>query len=300
MWPAFARELESASGEQIHLRQEGALMVATDRDEEEKLKRDFMWLQKIGLDPEFLSGYETRKLEPSLGRSIVAGVLNKKDWHVDNRAVTIALEKAFRAAGGRILENKKVDSVIIEDGVAKGVVCGTETIVSDFVVLAGGAFSRDIAGIPDHLKPPVRPLKGQMLALKMDQPLIQRMVWGTERMYIVPQPGRLLIGATMEEMGFDLSVTAGGLMDLLEEAFVILPAIYDLPISESWAGLRPASRDDAPILGESGVPGLIYATGHHRNGFLLAPMTAKVILELIEKGAMSGPAKSFTIDRFAA
>lgn len=298
LWPAFARELSGATNIPLNLKQDGALTVAVDRDDAEKLEFQFKLQQKFGFKPEMLSGYDARKREPSLSRTVTAALFSPQDAQVDNRAVTAALHKAYVASGGKLHENADVTGIICADKVS-GVAIKGEIIPHENVVVAAGAWSRSIQGIPHSLLPPVRPIKGQMIALAMNDPLISRQVW-SPRIYIVPQPGRLLLGATVEEMGFDTTITAGGMKYLLEEAFDVLPGIYDLPVAESWAGLRPGSRDDAPILGATPVKGLIFATGHHRNGFLLLPATAQSICDLIVKGAITGHAKEFAISRFAA
>jgi glycine oxidase len=167
-------------------------------------------------------------------------------------------------------------------------------------VLAAGAWSRSIAGIPPELRPPVRPIKGQMLALRMDAaaPLVTHVVWAPGA-YLVPRrDGRLLVGATVEEKGYDTSLTAGGMLTLLEAAWRAIPAVEELPIEEMWVGHRPGSRDDAPILGAAPIRGLVYATGHHRNGILLAPVTADAIARLVLDGVAEPLIRPFGIDRF--
>ncbi|SVE01650.1 uncharacterized protein METZ01_LOCUS454504, partial [marine metagenome] len=181
-----------------------------------------------------------------------------------------------------------------------GVRTEDETLGAETVVLAAGPWSHDIGGLPENLRPPVRPLKGQMLALQMppDGALLDHVVWGPD-IYLVPRlDGRLLIGATVEEMGFDPSITAGGAMDLLRDAWETLPGIYDLPVVETWVGFRPASRDDAPILGPTALDGLVMATGHHRNGILLAPITARAVADYVLSGEVPTAIAGFDIERF--
>jgi glycine oxidase len=171
---------------------------------------------------------------------------------------------------------------------------------AEVVVLAAGAWSRDIAGLPEAARPPVRPLKGQALALRMDPaaPLIEHVLW-VPKGYIVPRTdGRLLIGATVEERGFDDSLTAGGVFALLDSAWRALPAIEELPIDEFWVGFRPGSRDDMPILGATEVDGLMLASGHHRNGILLAPITAEAVAQQVLTGRPLPGTEAFAIDRF--
>jgi glycine oxidase len=169
-------------------------------------------------------------------------------------------------------------------------------------VLAAGAWSRGIAGLAPELRPPVRPIKGQMLALRMDAaaPLLNHVVWAPGA-YLVPRrDGRLLIGATVEEKGYDASLTAGGILTLLEAAWRAVPAVEELPIDEMWVGHRPGSRDDAPILGAGPIEGLVYATGHHRNGILLTPITADAIARLVLDGVAEPAIRPFGIERFGS
>ena len=162
--------------------------------------------------------------------------------------------------------------------------------------------SNRIAGLAPELRPPVRPIKGQMLALRMDPaaPLLTHAVW-VPGAYLVPRrDGRLLVGATVEEKGYDMSLTAGGMLTLLEAAWRAVPAVEELPIEEMWVGHRPGSRDDAPILGLGPLDGLVYATGHHRNGILLTPVTADAIARLVLDGVAEPSIRPFGIERFAA
>jgi glycine oxidase len=182
-----------------------------------------------------------------------------------------------------------------------GVRVGDDMTPADVVVLAAGAWSRSIGGLPASALPPVRPVKGQMLALRMDRkaPLLQHVVWAPGA-YLVPrQDGRLLIGATVEEKGFDPALTAGAQLALLEAAWRALPGIEELPIDEMWVGFRPGSRDDAPIIGAGPVAGLVYATGHYRNGILLTPITADAVAALILDGAVDPRVQPFGIERFS-
>jgi glycine oxidase len=171
----------------------------------------------------------------------------------------------------------------------------------DVVVLAAGAWSREIAGIPAIHLPPVRPIKGQMLALSMDpaNPLLRHVVW-LPRGYLVPRrDGRLVVGGTVEERGFDDRITAGGLLALIEGAWRAVPGIEELPVAETWVGFRPGSRDDAPLLGPSGIDGLVVATGHHRNGILLTPLTAEAISACVLTGRLPEAVRPFTPERFS-
>ena len=190
----------------------------------------------------------------------------------------------------------------MEAGQAKGIQVAGQCRGADMVLLAAGAWSYDIDGVPPVARPPVRPLKGQVIALQMEPraPIIDRVIWGPG-IYLVPRrDGTLILGATVEEKGFDSDLTAGGVFRLLEAAWEILPQIEELPIKEMWVGFRPTSRDDAPILGPTAVDGLVVATGHHRNGVLLAPLTIDAVSAFMLDGTLSEAVEPFGIGRFNA
>ncbi|MDW8365200.1 MAG: glycine oxidase ThiO [Abditibacteriales bacterium] len=300
LWVDFAHALEEASGVSIGYRTEGTLMVALDRDDAEQLKFRHNYMQQWGLPVEWISGYEARQREPLLSRHVVGGLFSPLDHQVDNRAMVLALREALVRAGGNLREHTEVRHILIEDNGVRGVKLDDETIATDAVVLCAGAWSRNLNGLPESARPPVRPVKGQILTLQMppDAPLITHVVWGLE-VYLVPRHnGQLIVGATVEEMGFDTQLTAGGILSLLDKAWEVLPGIYDLPLVEMTAGLRPGSRDDAPILGETSVRGLFMATGHYRKGILLAPVTALTISHLILTGETMDIIKPFNLARF--
>jgi len=302
LWPAFAGELETASRLPVDLRSEGLLAVAVDRDDAERLAFQFDFQRRLGLSTEWLDGPQARGLEPHLSPKVQAAILSREDCQVDNRKTALALIEAFTRAGGVLREDTEVSEIRVEGGKARGVIAGGEEIVAETVVLAAGAFSRAVGGIPEHLRPPVRPVKGQMLSLQMraDAPLLDHVIVATGA-YLVPRKsGALLIGATVEEQNFDTALTAGGIYELLRRAREAVPGIHDLPIAEMWAGLRPASRDDAPLLGPCALDGLVIATGHHRNGILLAPVTARVISDYILTGRWREDLGAFAAGRFAA
>jgi glycine oxidase len=300
LWPGFAAELEAAAGIGIGYDATGMLVCAFTRDQAEKLRRGIEFQSRLGGEFEWLTGRAAREIEPALSANLVAAVLSRHDHQVDNRLVTTALDIAFRRAGGTLLRGEA--SLDIVGGRVRGVVTGEKRHPADITVLAAGAWSRLVAGLPPDAMPPVRPIKGQMLALTMPPgaPLIRHTVWGAQ-CYLVPRAdGRLLVGATTEERGFDDAITAGGMLGLLDDAWRTLPGIEDLPIQESWTGHRPGSPDDMPILGPCPVEGLVLATGHHRNGFLLTPATAALIADYILNGRSDARMAPFSLDRFGS
>ena len=302
-WPAFAAELKQASGVDVGLRPEGTLVVALTSDDQARLSHQLTFQQKLGLPLQWISAAETRRREPHLAGKLAGAVFSPEDTQVDNRKLAAALRIAAEAAGARIREHQEVKTISSDAGRVDGIILADGTKVgADVVVLAAGAWSRSIDGLAPELRPPVRPIKGQMLALRMDPaaPLLAHVVWAPGA-YLVPRlDGRLLVGATVEEKGYDTSLTAGGILTLLEAAWRVVPAVEELPIDEMWVGHRPGSRDDAPILGTGPIDGLIYATGHHRNGILLTPVTADSIAQLVLEGAADPAIRPFGIERFGS
>ena len=299
LWPAFAAELEQASGPGVDLRTEGTLVVAQTADDLARLRHQLQFQQSLGLPLDLISAAEARRREPHLA-GLAGAVFSPQDHQVDNRKLAAALRIAAERAGAVIREHEGVDGLVVVHGRATGVRLrsGTEW-PADTVVLAAGAWSRNIAGIP--APPPVRPVKGQMLALRIDAaaPLVSHVIWAPN-VYLVPRrDGRLIVGATVEEKGFDQTLTAGGVLALLEAAWRVVPAIEELAIDEMWVGHRPGSRDDAPILGPGPLDGLIYATGHHRNGILLTPVTADAIARLVLDREVDAAIRPFADERFA-
>ena len=300
LWPEFARDLLEATGISCEYRDEGTLVVALNRDDAETLRHSYEFQKGLGLDLEWLNAAEARRREPHLKPGIAGAVFSKNDHQVENRALTRALIAACRNAGVELHEHCPVAEIVIEGGRACGVETAQGRVAAEIVVLAAGAWSREIGGIPAGHQPPVRPIKGQMLAVQMDPaaPILRHVIW-LPRGYLVPRnDGRLVIGATVEERGFDPSITAGGMLALIEGAWRAVPTIEELPIAETWVGFRPGSRDDAPMLGPSGVDGLVVATGHHRNGILLTPVSAAVMSAYIISGKLPDTALPFAPQRF--
>jgi len=300
MWPDFAAELEQASGMSVDLRREGTLMLAVTRDDAARLKFNFDFQRSLGINVEWLNAAAARRFEPYLSPNLAAAIFSPDDHQVDNRLVATALARALARAGGVIHEDAPVEAVEMTGGRVVGLRAAGAFHAADIVVIAAGAWSRDIAGLPPAVRPPVRPVKGQMLALRMDPdaPLIRHVVWAAKA-YMAPRlDGRLIVGATVEERGFDPSLTAGGMLALLEGAWRAVPGIEELPIAEQWVGFRPGSRDDAPILGDSGIEGLVHATGHHRNGILLTPVTSRAVAHYIMTGETEAAIAPFRHDRF--
>ena len=300
-WPAFAAELLRVSGIDVELREEGTLVLALTTDDQAMIAHHLEFQRQLGLPLEWLSAGATRAREPHLAGKIAGALFSPQDHQVDNRKLAQALRTAAEGAGVTIHEHRPVKEIFVQGGRARGVALEDGTVApADVVVLAAGAWSRGIGGLPPDRRPPVRPVKGQMLALRMDPqaPLLNHVLWAPGA-YLVPRrDGRLIVGATVEEKGFDETITAGGMLTLLEAAWRAVPAVEELPIDEIWVGHRPGSRDDAPIVGPGPLEGLFYATGHHRNGILLAPVTADAVARLVLDGVFEPAIKPFGLERF--
>ncbi len=283
-WPEFAAELEDESGLGSGYEPRGALHVALDRDEAEELRRRFELMAELDLEVEWLRPRGCRELEPGLSPGITAGAHLPGEAVVDPAMLVPALVAAVEATGGELLLEAEVVDALSERGRIAGVVTadGREHR-ADRVVLAAGAWSGAAAWLPPPARPPVRPVKGQLLILRggPEQAVSTRIVT-TERVYLVPRSsGRLVVGATVEERGFDLQVTAGGVHEMLREAYRTLPDVAELELMETLAGLRPGTPDNAPLIGPGALDGLVLATGHYRNGVLLTPLTAEAVAAML-------------------
>ncbi|MDX6586481.1 MAG: glycine oxidase [Solirubrobacterales bacterium] len=284
MWADFADELADAGQAESSLLESGALHVALDADEAGELRRRFDLMRSLGLEADWLTGRECRELEPGLGPSAFAGVHAPHEAGVDPAAIVSALRRACLNEGTEIVTGATVTGAVWDGDAIRGVVTedGAEHR-AQATVLAAGAWSGSVSWLPEGAVPPVRPVKGQILTLRgaPAEPVTGRIVV-SERVYLVPRAdGRLIAGATVEEMGFDTRVTAGGVHELLREAYRALPDIAELELERVVAGLRPGTPDNAPIVGWGSIDGLLLATGHFRNGILLAPLTAEAVAALL-------------------
>jgi len=283
-WPIFAKELEEASGRTLGYRPCGTLIVGADSGDRSYLEELLRFEQHLGLPAEWCSAAKCRELEPLLAPGIRGGIVVHGDNQVDPRLVVSALLVACKRAGVDVIGDR-VEEVQCTAAGATGVrLAGGASVAAERVVLAAGCWSSLIGGLPAAATPAVRPIKGQILRLRgrADPPVISRsircLVAGTS-CYLVPRAdGEIILGSTMEELGYDTTVTAGAVYALLRDASKVLPFVTELELVETQAGLRPGSRDNAPIVGECELPGLLLATGHHRNGILLTPVTTEIVL----------------------
>ncbi|HEX8491304.1 MAG TPA: glycine oxidase ThiO [Pyrinomonadaceae bacterium] len=301
LYPAFALELREETGIDIELETTGTLLLAfNERDEEEALRR-YDWQSRAGLHVEHLTAKEARRLEPCISPALRGALRFPRDWQVENRRLVAALAAASDRLGVRLLTDTNVESLQIERGRVTGIETSRGRLSAPTVVVACGAWASLLTS-GDKRVPRVRiePVRGQMLCFEAN-PRAARHVIYSPRGYIVPRlDGRLLAGSTTEHEGFDKSVTGNGLQAIMEQALEIAPAIGNLPLLDTWAGLRPRAPDDLPVLGMSAeVNGLFYATGHYRNGILLAPLTAELIAEQIAGGdGARAQWSAFSPDRF--
>ncbi|MGW4022359.1 glycine oxidase ThiO [Streptomyces sp. NPDC005009] len=306
-YPGFAAELTELTGHDLGYRACGTLAVALDADDRAHLRELHALQQRSGLDSQWLSGRDCRRLEPMLAPGVRGGLRVDGDHQIDPRRLAAALVTACERAGVTV-HRARAERLVVAGDRATGVVTadGTE-LGAGQVVLAAGSLSGRLAGVPADVLPPVRPVKGQVVRLTMPArhgPFLNRTVRAVVRgshVYLVPREnGELVIGATSEEMGWDTTVTAGGVYELLRDAHELVPGITELPLTETLAGLRPASPDNAPLLGPTELEGLLLATGHHRNGVLLTPVTGDVMAEALITGVLPEVARPFTPRRFGA
>ncbi len=275
LWPDFAAELETAWGRSIHLDRTGTFVVAVDRDDQEALRRQYDYQAQRSQPVTWCTTAELREREPMLSPYIHGGMDCPGDWCVNNRRLITALHDLFIRAGGEVVSGVEVTDVHTHAGAVTGVLCaGGRTYEAAQVLVAAGAWSRSLRGL-EAARPPVRPIKGQMLSVQMEpeNPLVRHVIRGPDAYHVPKAGGILVIGATSEEKGFDRSHTAGGVYELLKGSYEVIPGTYELPIAQMWTGFRPGSRDNSPILGGCDVSGLFFATGHYRNGIQQTPIT---------------------------
>ncbi len=302
MWPGFAAQLEAESGRPVNYRTCGTLVPALNDDELRQLRHNYRYLQSLTpkLAIEWVDGEAMRSLCPLLARTVRGGLVSTHDHQVDNRLVVQALVVVLRKVDVELFEHTAVSELLLDGDCCRGIVAGGRRVLADHTIVAAGAWSRQLGGLPPESLPPVRPVKGQVLALEIPsvcQPLTH--VITSTKTYLAPKGNRLIVGATVEEEGFDTSITSGGLMDLLFGAYQLMPGTREWRVAETWAGLRPGTYDNEPIFGASGIAGLTYATGHYRNGILLAPITACKVAEYVATGTLPTELANYTLARFS-
>ena len=303
-WPAFARTLEDASGHPIGYLPSGTILAAVDASDRRAVADVFAFQLSLGLEARRLSAAECRALEPLLAPGVRGGVEFCLDHQVDNRRLVQALMAACAAVGVTMVDDTVVAVEATGDRVSGVSLSRGDTLASHQVVVAAGCRSGQLGGVPPAAVPPVRPVKGLTLRLQApeDGPALRRTVRGMVHgrdCYLVPRTdGSVVVGATVEEKGFDLVVQVGAVHDLLADARALVPALDEYGLVDTTTGLRPGSPDNAPIVGATVMSGLTVATGHYRNGILLAPVTAEAVVALLLGGAVPECLAPFGLDRF--
>lgn len=298
LYSHFAEELLEETGVSIELDRAGTLYLAFSKTDVRVIRERFAWQQKAGLEVEHLSATETHKLEPFVSPDVRESLFFPNDWQVENRKLLQALQKYAEFNGIEILEQTGIKNLIIEKNRVVGVETESEKFFAERVVLATGAWTSLIQA-DSFVLPEIKPIRGQMISFHTDKRLFRKVIY-SPRGYLVPrQDGRILVGATVEDAGFDKLVTESGIKFLREQALEIAPNLVNLEIQESWVGLRPFASDGLPIIGEiPKIENLFIATAHYRNGILLAPMTAQVSADKIAGDSFSEYLEIFSPRRF--
>jgi glycine oxidase len=300
MYPGFAADLLSETGIDIELETTGTLYLGLTEHDTHELRERFRWQTEAGLPVEMLDPQEVRAIEPNIGLNVRMALKFPFDTQVENRRLVTALSIANQQARVKLVTNTTVTSLQIKDRKISGVETTQGGIATETVVIAGGAWVSAL-GVPDKALPDIgiEPVRGQMLCFEANPPMARHVIY-SPRGYLVPRrDGRLLAGSTTEFAGFDPRVTAAGIQSITNAALEICPGVSRLPLAASWAGLRPRAADGLPVLGPCAeIAGVFYATGHYRNGILLAPLTGEILASAVT-GKVSDPAlEMFSPDRF--
>lgn len=292
LYPRFVAQVEELSGMNTGFRAKGTVEAIFSSHAREELSTIVALHHGLGLGAEAISANEARELEPAISEDLEAAVLRPDEASVDNRLLAKALVEAAKRNGVEVVAGQAVESIWRDGSACLGVIAGGQKIAAAHTVIAAGSFSSRIVGVEGSA--PVRPAKGQMVSLRCDAAKIERVLW-SERIYLVPRnDGRILAGATVEHVGYDKTVTAGGVRNNLDAAIELAPVLATAQIEETWAGLRPDTPDHLPIIGPTGIDGLLIATGHYRSGVLLTPITATLITEFV-----TGKAPSVDVEKFS-
>lgn len=298
LFPQFVAELEEASGMETEFRNAGLFHLAFDEEGERDLEEKLQWQGQSGVEAEWVSASELRKQEPFMGSEVRRGLSFPEDCQVDNVLLVKAVGEWARRLGAEILLGHPATKIWIEENRVRGVFLGREKLEAPCVVNAAGSWADFDHGLPFAI--PIRPARGQILVLQHHRPLFNHIIY-TKRVYAVTRhDGRLIVGSTVESVGYDKSVTVRGLHKLLRGVLEINPELGLLGYRECWAGLRPRSKDNLPILGKCPVEGLLLAAGHFRNGILLAPLTARILANVVLGEHVSHDLSPFEIMRFFA
>lgn len=300
LYPNFAAELLDETGIDIELDRNGTFYLAFTEKDSAEIGERFEWQKRTGFAVEHLSAQAIRQAEPFVSPDVREGLFFPEDWQVENRRLLTALETFARLNQIEIVENAEVKSLPVENGKITGALTSNRTYFADTVVLASGAWTSLIkSGVGVSPLPEIKPVRGQMISFRTAKRLFRHVVY-TPRGYIVPRgDGRILTGATVEDVGFDKDLTESGIEFLRQTALEISPSLGNLEIFDKWAGLRPFAADGLPVLGAVGsIENLFVATAHYRNGILLAPLTAQILTDKIIADVDSKYLNAFSPRRF--
>ena len=300
MYPGFAAELLTETGIDIELETTGTLYLAFTEHDARELERRYEWQTKAGLPVQLLTKEDARALEPNISSDVQFALKFPFDTQVENRRLVTALSVSNQRAGVQLVTDTTVTAINISGDKVSGLEATAGSITTQIVVIAGGAWVSSL-GTPDKSLPDIgiEPVRGQMLCFEANPPVARHVIY-SPRGYVVPRrDGRLLAGSTTEFVGFDRRVTGAGIQSITNAALQICPAVSRLPLVASWAGLRPRAADGLPVLGPCAeIAGVFYATGHYRNGILLAPLTGEILAAAIT-GKHTDPAiEVFSPNRF--
>ncbi|HEX8638624.1 MAG TPA: FAD-dependent oxidoreductase, partial [Pyrinomonadaceae bacterium] len=286
------------TGIDIELDRSGTLYLSFTEKDSAEIRHRYEWQKRAGLSLEHLSAQETRRAEPFVSPDVRESLFFPNDWQVENRKTLRALRKYAEINQIKIIENAEITHLLTENDKITGAATATEKFFAEKVVLTNGAWT-SLIKIGGFALPSVKPIRGQMIGFQTAKRLFGKVIY-TPRGYIVPRAdGRILVGATVEDVGFDKTVTDAGTEILRQTALEISPSLANLEIAEKWAGLRPFAGDGFPILGDfAEIENLFIATAHYRNGILLAPLTAKILAEKIAENRDSGYFELFNPRRF--
>jgi len=301
LYSNFVSEIFEETGVDVEFISNGILYLAFTKEDLEKLQHRYKWQSSAKIKTEFLQANEIRKLEPFVSPDVIAGLIYPEDGQVENRKLLIALEKFLRLKHIEIIQNAEVTNLICEHNKIKAVeLKNGEKLFADVVILTSGAWTSLIKLNKQQLSvPQIKPIRGQMISFQTPKRIFSHVIYSPRGYIVGRKDGRILVGATVENVGFDKSVTDSGISFLSDIGFEISPGLSNLKISDKWAGLRPMSSDGLPILGElPEAKNLFIATGHYRNGILLAPITAKILAEKITKNLDSEYLQAFSPSRF--
>ena len=299
LYPDFAAGLLEETDIDIALDRSGTLCLAFDESEAALLRKVYEHQKQRNVRVGHLAGSDVRVIEEWVSPSAHSALLYPNDWQVDNRRLVTALRRFAEINSIRIIENAEVSELLIRDARVEGAKTSAGDLRADRTILATGAWTSLIKIGDAEVPIPIRPVRGQMISVSTGDRRIGRVIYGP-RGYIVPRAdGRVLIGATVEDVGFDKSTTADGIASLREAGAEIIPRLADFEISEQWAGLRPYAEDGLPVIGDlPAYANVLVATAHYRNGILLAPKTAQIVSDLVVDGLSSTFLELYGVGRF--